>query len=180
VSVLANLNNEKLAHLCVCFFRIFKYKLIMRVTIFLMFMMSLTLLHGQEVAKSNWIIGPSIGYQHQEKSFLKASLWALKDIGYANYLRFDAGVNMTFQDKKAYFIPELGATYYLSAKGVWPFIKAELTPYTVTPKVGLGVFNILEAAIGYGFDIKQKDPLPPIKGFNFSMGLSIPLNYHLR
>lgn len=152
----------------------------MRVALFLMSIMCLTSLYGQEVAKSNWIIGPSIAYQHQEKSFLKASFWALKDICYANYLRFDAGANMTFQDEKAYFIPEVGATYYLSAKGIWPFIKAELTPYTVTPKVGLGVFNILEAAIGYGFDIKQKDPLPPIKGLNFSIGLSIPLNYHLK
>lgn len=134
---------------------------------------------AQEVKKSNWIIGPSIGYQHQEKSFLKASLWGLTDLGYANYLRFDAGANLTFEQKKAHVIPELAVTYYLGAKGVWPFLKAEVTPYTLTPKVGLGVFNILEFGAGYGFEMKQKSNLPPIKGFNFSVGMNIPLNYHL-
>lgn len=152
----------------------------MRAVILIIILAYLPRLHGQEPVKSNWIIGPSIGYQHQKKSFVKASLWALKDVGYANYLRFDAGANMTLQDKKAYFIPELGVTYYLSAKGIWPFIKGEITPYTITPKIGLGIFNILEAGIGYGFELKQKKPLPPIKGVNFSIGLSIPLNYHLK
>ncbi|MCA5004015.1 hypothetical protein [Sphingobacterium bovistauri] len=134
---------------------------------------------AQEIKKSNWIVGPSIGYQHQDKNFLKASFWALKDVGYANYLRFDVGANLTFQDKKAHIIPELGTTYYLSAKGVWPFIKGEVTPYTLTPKFGLGLFNIIEVAAGYGFELQQKKNLTPIKGFSFSLGVSLPLNYHL-
>lgn len=152
----------------------------MRAVILVLLLAFTSKLYGQASVGSNWIVGPSIGYQFQKKNFVKASLWALKDIGYANYLRFDAGANMTFQDKKAYFIPEFGATYYLSAKGIWPFIKGEITPFTVTPKIGLGVFNIIEAGIGYGFELKQKEPLPSIKGVNFSIGLSIPLNYHLR
>jgi len=134
---------------------------------------------AQDVNKSSWIVGPSIGYQHQEKSFLKASLWGLTDLGYANYIRFDAGANLTFADKTAHVIPELGITYYLSAKGIWPFLKAEVTPYTLTPKIGLGLFNILEFGAGYGFELKQKTNLPPIKGFNFSVGINIPFNYHL-
>ena len=145
-----------------------------------LFILSTLYCFGQEpIKKSNWIIGPSIGYQYQEKSFLKASFWGLTDLGYANYLRFDAGANLTFEDKKAHVIPELGITYYLGAKGVWPFIKAEVTPYTVTPKLGIGLFNIIELGAGYGMKLKQKDNLPEIKGFNFSLGFSIPLNYHL-
>lgn len=139
-----------------------------------------TCVRGQELVKSNWIVGPSIAYQYQGKNFLKASLWALKDVGYANYLRLDAGANMTFEDKKVYFIPEAGVTYYLSAKGIWPFIKGEITPFTITPKIGLGIFNILEAGVGYGFELSQREALPSIKGVNFSLGISIPLNYHLK
>lgn len=140
----------------------------------------LSLAQAQEANKpKNWIVGPSVGYQFQEKNFLKASFWALRDLGYANYLRFDAGANFAWQDRKAHVIPELGVTYYLSAKGVWPFVKAELTPYTVTPKLGVGLFNIVEVGAGYGFDLKTKDNFRPIKGFNFSLGLSIPLRYHL-
>ncbi|WP_159634615.1 hypothetical protein [Sphingobacterium composti Ten et al. 2007 non Yoo et al. 2007] len=148
------------------------------ISVFLLLLFA-TAINAQEIQKSRWIIGPTLGYQYQEKSFLKGAFWALTDLGYANYLRFDAGANLTFQDKMAYVIPELGVTYYLGAKGVWPFIKAEATPYTITPKVGLGVFNILEFGAGYGFELNQKKNLPSIKGFNFSVGVSIPLNYHL-
>lgn len=151
----------------------------MRIFLLIFFSILTNLGFTQEVKKSNWIFGPSVSYQHQEKNFLKASLWGLTDLGYANYLRFDGGANLTFHEKKAYVIPELGITYYLSAKGVWPFLKGEITPYTVTPKLGVGLFNILEVGAGYGFELKQKDNLPPIKGFNFSLGVSIPLNYHL-
>lgn len=138
-----------------------------------------TFVNAQEIRKSKWILGPSIGYQHQEKSFLKASFWGLTDLGYANYIRFDAGANLTFQDKKAHIIPELGTTYYLSAKGIWPFIKAEITPYTITPKFGIGLFNIVELTAGYGFELQRKKNLVPIEGFSFGLNLSLPLNYHL-
>lgn len=142
--------------------------------------MGVVMLHAQENKKHNkWIWGPSVGYQYQKASFLKASFWGLTDLGYANYLRFDAGTDLTWQNGKTHVIPELGITYYLGAKGVWPFVKGELTPYTITPKVGVGVFNIVEIGAGYGFDIKTKQNLEPIKGFNFSVGLSLPLNYHL-
>lgn len=138
-----------------------------------------TFVKAQEIRNSKWILGPSIGYQHQEKSFLKASFWGLTDLGYANYIRFDAGANLTFQDKKAHIIPELGTTYYLSAKGIWPFIKAEITPYTITPKFGIGLFNIVELTAGYGFQLQRKKNLVPIEGFSFGLNLSLPLNYHL-
>ena len=146
--------------------------------ILLFFLLSYTA-QSQEIHKSNWIVGPSLGYQYQEKNFLKASFWALTDLGYANYLRLDAGANLTFHEKKAHVIPELGLSYYLGAKGLWPFIKAEATPYTLTPKFGVGLFNMVELAAGYGFEIQQKNNLVPIKGFSFSLGLSLPLNYHL-
>ena len=151
----------------------------MRVVVFCLLILSLNWVKAQEVQKSKWIVGPSLGYQYQEKSFLKGSVWALTDLGYANYLRFDAGADLTFQDKKAYVIPEFGVTYYLSAKGIWPFIKAEVTPYTLTPKIGFGLFNILEFGVGYGVKLNQKANLPPIKGFTLGVGLSLPLNYNL-
>lgn len=149
------------------------------IPIFLFLLFTTAVINAQEIPKSKWIVGPSIGYQHQEKSFLKASFWGLTDLGYANYLRFDAGANLTFADKKAYVIPEVGITYYLSAKGAWPFIKSELTPYTFTPKVGVGVFNIVEFGVGYGMKLQEKVGLPVIDGLNLSIGISLPLNYHL-
>lgn len=137
-------------------------------------------LKAQEGQSHNkWIFGPSLGYQYQKASFVKASFWALTDLGYANYLRFDGGANMTWKAGKTHAIPELGITYYLSAKAVWPFVKMEATPYTITPKVGVGIFNLFEVGAGYGVDLDTKQGLMPIKGFNISVGVSLPLNYHL-
>ena len=147
-------------------------------SILLLFVCS-TSLYAQDIKKSKWIIGPSLGYQYQQKHFVKASLWGLTDLGYANYLRFDAGADFTWNKGKTHIIPELGVTYYLSAKGIWPFIKTEVTHYTITPKVGIGLFNLVEVGAGYGFDLKTKENLPTIKGFNISLGLNLPLNYHL-
>lgn len=131
--------------------------------------------YGQQKKKSSgWILGPSIGYQYQEKNFVKASLWATKDLDYAKYLRFDGGVNYTSEMGKAHFIPELGVSYYLSARVIWPYLKAELTPYTLSPKVGIDIMSLLNLGVGYGFELQQKKNLPAIKGFNVSATLSLP------
>lgn len=138
------------------------------------------LAQAQEGQQHNrWIWGPSLGYQYQKSNFLKASFWGLTDLGYANYLRIDAGADLTWKNKKTYVIPELGLTYYLGAKGLWPFAKAEVTPYTITPKIGLGVFNLFEVGVGYGFDLQAKEGVGVIMGLNFSAGFSLPLNFIL-
>lgn len=162
----------------VCTTWIFYMKIFFGVSFFFLIIMGNAFAQvGKE--HNSWIWGPSIGYQYQKANFLKASFWGLTDVGYANYLRFDAGANMTWRNSKTYIIPELGATYYLGAKGVWPFVKAELTPYTVTPKIGVGLFNIVEVGVGYGMELGTKEQLGAIKGLNFSLGLSMPINYHL-
>lgn len=145
------------------------------------YVLSVSSTYGQaDVRPKTWAIGLSSGYQHQQVSMAKLGLWALKDLSYAEYLRFDGGVNFAFFQNETHYIPELGVAYYISAKGIWPSVKAELTPYTVTPKVAVGVFNILEFGVGYGLKIQDKKGLPSIDGLNISIGLSIPFNYYIK
>lgn len=129
---------------------------------------------------SNWILGPSIGYQYQNGNFLKTSFWGLTDLGYANYLKIDAGVDVAWANAKTHVIPELGLTYFLGAKAVWPFVKGEVTPHSITPKVGVSVFSIVDVAAGYGLSIKKKENFGDIEGFAFSVGFNIPLNFILK
>lgn len=145
-----------------------------------LFSMSVTATRAQgKQAPNKWIWGPSLGYQYQKNNFLKTSFWGLMDLGYANYLRIDGGANLSRKSRKTHVLPELGVTYYLGAKGGWPFVKGEITPYTITSKVGVGLFNLMEFGVGYGFDLKAREDLGTIKGLSFSVGLSLPLNYHL-
>lgn len=144
----------------------------------LFFLLMAGIAKGQS-SSSKWIVGPTVSYQYQTTNFLKASFWGLTELGYADYLKVEGGANFTWKNNKTHVIPELGVTYYLSTVAVWPFVKAEVTPYTITPKVGVGIFNLLELGAGYGWSINTKNNLGPIKGFNFSVGLSLPLNYNL-
>lgn len=130
-------------------------------------------------AHNNWIFGPSIGYQYQSGSFLKASAWGLFAPNESQYMKIDAGANFTWMGGKTTVIPEVGFTYYVNDFVLLPFVKAELTPYTVTPKVGLSLFSLIDLGVGYGFDINTKKDFKQIKGVNLSLGINIPLNFHL-
>lgn len=150
------------------------------VSLFLLFIiLSIGCIKAQSTSSSEWIVGPTAAYQYQSKSFLKLSFWGLKDLGYADYLKVEGGANFTWQERKTFVVPELGVTYYLSAVAVWPFMKAEVTPYTVSPKIGLGVFNLLELGLGYGWALQSRSELGNIKGLNISIGASFPLRYNL-
>ncbi|MFZ4862374.1 hypothetical protein ACL9RF_09320 [Sphingobacterium sp. Mn56C] len=149
-------------------------------TISLIFLMITAFGQHKNSDKLSFIYGPSIGYQYQKTSFLKTSFYALTEVNSTDFLALNGGVNWTWQNRKTHVIPELALTYYYKPMLLWPSLKAEVTPYTLTPKVGIGIFNILEIAAGYGFELQQKKNLEPIKGFNFSVGLSVPLNFHFK
>lgn len=134
---------------------------------------------AQERSSSRWIWGPSIGYQYQNGNFLKASGWGLFAPNDEQFLRIDAGANFIWIGSGATVVPELGLTYYLSDKALWPFIKGEITPHTVSPKAGISVFSLIDMGVGYGFDINTKNSLGPIDGLTFSIDIKIPLRFHL-
>lgn len=130
-------------------------------------------------AHNNWIFGPSVGYQYQSGSFLKASAWGLFAPNESQYMKIDAGADITWMEGKTTVIPEVGFTYYVNDFILLPFVKTELTPYTVTPKVGLSLFSLIDLGVGYGFDFNTKKNFKEIKGVNLSLGVNIPLNFHL-
>ncbi|WP_235891169.1 hypothetical protein [Sphingobacterium lumbrici] len=86
-------------------------------------------LKGQErVGGNSWIWGPSIGYQYQRGNVLKLSGWGLFAPNEYQYIKIDGGANFTWMMDRTTIVPELGLTYYLSDRGVWPFVKGEITP----------------------------------------------------
>jgi len=127
----------------------------------------------------NWIWGPSIGYQYQKGSFLKASGWGLFALNESQFMKIDAGANFTWMLNQSTVIPELGITYYLNNVAIWPFIKAEITPYTANAKAGIGLFNLLEFSARYGHSLKIKEGFKSIDGFTAGLSINIPLKFHL-
>lgn len=130
------------------------------------------------VNAQEFIVGPTISYQSQAGNLLKVGGYYIQpafqnSVGF----RLDANAQFAYFRDKFVVIPEGSLTFYPTLDNLFiPFIEGELTPYTVTPKVGISFATILDFGFGYGFNIKTKQDLKPIKGFTFSLGINIPLN----
>lgn len=128
----------------------------------------------------NWIFGASAGWQYQKGNFMKVSGWGLFAPNNQHYIKVEAGVNSSWMKQKTTVIPELGVTYYLGDKLIYPYVKAEVTPYTLTPKLGFSVLSLFDIGLGYGFDIKSKSSIGTLNGLTASININIPFNYHLK
>lgn len=130
------------------------------------------------VAAQDFVIGPSISYQSQAGNLLKVGGYYLQPLaGNAVGIKLEANAQFAYFRNQFLVVPEGSFTFYPTFDNlIVPFTEAELTPYTLTPKIGLSVGAIVEFGFGYGFDMKTKENLKPIKGFTFSLGINIPLN----
>lgn len=73
----------------------------------------------------------------------------------------------------------MAASFYFSEIRLTPYSKLELTPFTVTPKVGLSYYTLINIDLGYGFYIGARGKNNFIRGFSASTGLNIPLNFQV-
>lgn len=135
-------------------------------------------LQAQTSQNMGWIWGPSVGWQYQSGNFLKVSGWGLFAPNESQYMKINAGANFTWMQSKTTAIPEIGFTYYLNNSIVFPFVQVEVTPYTLTPKVGISALSIVDIGVGYGADIQTKNNFKPLKGLTASVTLNIPLNFY--
>lgn len=128
------------------------------------------------------LYGPAISYQSQSGNMAKIGGYYMHYFGKTNVgVKLDATANFAYFRNQFLVIPEAGLTLYPNADLlIEPFIEAEINPYTATPKVGFSVATILDFSFGYGFDLKTKQDLKPLKGFTFSFGINIPLNFELK
>ena len=138
----------------------------------------LGLLQAQTPQKPGWIWGASAGWQYQSGNFVKLSGWGLFAPNDDQYIKFNAGANLTWMQNKTTVIPELGITYYLRNSLIFPFLQAEVTPYTITPKAGISILSLVDLGIGYGFDMDTKNNFKALKGLTGSITLNIPFNFY--
>lgn len=124
------------------------------------------------------VFGPTISYQSQSGNMAKIGGFYLHNSENNFTYKIDATANLAHFRDKFIAIPEVGFTYYPKPDFlVLPMIEAEVSPYTVTPKVGFSILTVVDFSFGYGIETQTKKDLKPIKGFTFSFGLNIPLNW---
>lgn len=137
----------------------------------------LTLLITTHTFAQTNAIGPTLSYQNQSGNFLKLGGYFMRVAPNSFGIKVDATANMAYMRDQFIVIPEAGVSIFPNADYlVAPYIESEITPFTITPKVGLSIVHMIDFNLGYGFDIDTKKNMKPIKGFTFSLGFSIPLN----
>lgn len=135
------------------------------------------LINSISFAQTN-IYGPTISYQTQSGNMAKIGGFYLHNSNNNFTYKIDATANLAHFRNKFVAIPEVGLTYYPKTDYlITPMIEAEVSPYTVTPKVGFSVLTIIDFTFGYGIETNTKKDLKPIEGFTFSFGLNIPLKW---
>ena len=130
------------------------------------------------ITAQNHLFGPTLSYQSQSGSMGKVGAYYLRsaDVSYRAY-KIDVTANFAYFRNQFLVIPEAGFTFYPYDQSlILPMVEAEITPYTLTPKVGFSLLSIVDFSFGYGFDIHTKKEMKPIKGFTFSLGISVPVN----
>ncbi|UIR55802.1 hypothetical protein LZQ00_16240 [Sphingobacterium sp. SRCM116780] len=132
-----------------------------------------------QVKAQDMLYGPSVSYQYQKGSIVKTGgYFAFAFLG-ENILKTDVTANFTWTQNKFDVIPEIALSFYPETWAVAPFLRAEATPYTFTPKVGVSLATLIDLDLGYGFSIADKKGYLPMKGFAASLRFNIPLNFKL-
>ena len=129
------------------------------------------------------LYGFSLGYANQSGHFGKIGAFYIFDSSSSIATKIDINANMAYMRDDFQIIPEIGITGYITSftlLDIFPFVETEFTPYTFTPKAGFSIFTMIDFGFGYGIKLHEKDNFKPIKGFQFSVGINIPLNLHLK
>lgn len=151
-----------------------KHTLQIPLTVLCLFLGSTAKIQAQET-----LFGPSLSYQFQNRSMFKAGLYYATSLNSSHIVKVDATANLTWVESKFVVIPEVAGTYYSEMYYIGLFGRAELTPYTVTPKIGLSFATFVELDFGYGISIAKKGNLHSIEGFTTSVRFNFPINTKL-
>lgn len=125
------------------------------------------------------VIGAAVGYKAQNGHWLQAGLdyqWVTTN----NWgIGADIKANAIYSQEKIKVVPEATLSLYPNAnKLVAPYVASGISPYTITPKLGISLAYMLNLEFGYGFSINENsDEIQPINGCSFALSVRYPLNY---
>ncbi|WP_413531676.1 hypothetical protein [Empedobacter brevis] len=157
-----------------------KFKLLL--SLLVLFVSTITFAQSRQQKGQEFLYGPTIGYSNQAGNFGKIGFFGELSIGDLNLLKLDFNGNFTGMQGTTSIIPEVGLTFYkfpARLGGIGLFAETEFTPYTFTPKGGISLFTFFDIGFGYGIELKQKTNFKTIDGFQFSIGLNLPLNFNI-
>lgn len=128
----------------------------------------------------------NLGYEYWNGNFGKvgADLFLVQNNN--NILTFSANANMGYMRDKFRVMPEVGAGYMFNFRhnGADPYssnmhsafyvLRAEVSPWTITPKLGFAVLSLVEINAGYSFEFRDNDNFKDMSGFRTGLTIHLP------
>jgi len=103
-----------------------------------------------------------------------------------NILTISANINLGYMQDKFRAIPEVGLGYLFNFKNnptdpyssnissAFYSTRVEVSPWTVTPKVGIAVLGLLELNAGYAFEFREYKDFKDMNGFRAGLTIHLP------
>lgn len=128
----------------------------------------------------------NVGYEYWNGNYGKvgSDLFLVQDNN--NILTFSANANLGYMKDQFRVIPEIGAGYMFNFRNnsgdpyssnfnsAFYVIRAEVSPWTITPKAGIAVLSIVELNAGYSFEFRENKDFKDMSGFRAGLTIHLP------
>lgn len=137
----------------------------------------------KENTTSHFVINAGYDYWNGNFGRVGADLYLFRE--YRNILTFSANADLGYMRDKFRIIPEVGVGYLFNFRENHgdpyssfvnaPFyvVRADISPWTVTPKIGLAILGLIELNAGYAFEFNEN------KNFKSMDGVRAGLTFHI-
>ena len=103
-----------------------------------------------------------------------------------NILTVNANVNLGYMKDKFRAIPEIGVGYLFNFKNnpgdpyssnissAFYSARVDVSPWTISPKVGIAVLSLVELHVGYAFEFRSYDDFKDMDGIRTGLTIHLP------
>lgn len=150
-----------------------------------LFLLSFSNAQNKEGLASYFLI--HTGYSNLNGNYFKLGpeMYFVQESG--NIIDLNATANMAYFKDKFLLVPELGVGYLFNTKNPWskanPYkeyinasfytVRVNVSPWNITPEIGLTLVGILEFNAGYSFEYREHG-YTHFDGIKFGLTLHIP------
>lgn len=125
------------------------------------------------------------GYTYQQINYFEGGLNAYLVQPNNNVIDLGATVNLGYSDNQLITIPEAQIGYLFNAKNssIDPYssnfnaafwvIRTSVSPWHVTPEVGISIVDLIDITAGYGFEFRNHDKVD-LDGFKAGISFRLP------
>lgn len=128
----------------------------------------------------------NIGYDYWKGSFgkLGADLYLVQQNN--NIFTVSANANLGYMQDKFRVIPEVGVGYLFNFKNntldlyssnvssSFYSARVDVSPWTITPKLGVAILSVFEINAGYSFEFNEREDFKSLDGFRAGFVFHLP------